>query len=227
VFLLAEKGEVKMAKRRLIGWVVVAVLLVSARAAFAEKAGVDSGKFRLGVCTSSFKGLTLYESIDKAVSLGIKWIEVYPGQRLSRERPDIKFDDSLSAELRREVKAKLAKAGVGLASYGVVKLPHDQRKWLKVIYFADDMGFESISAEPEAHTVDFIEVMSERLVMLVGLHNGSKGEQWWSPEKIVRFCDYRSHYLGACVDGKERYRGGCGPEEAKGQDNYGSFAGCG
>ncbi len=86
----------------------------AAGAPHAEKLG-----WRLGCQAYSFNRYTFYEAIDKNASLGLHYIEAYPGQKMSTEKPDAKINESLAADLRREVKAKLADCGVKLVNYGV------------------------------------------------------------------------------------------------------------
>ena len=86
----------------------------------AEKLG-----WRLGCQAYTFNQFTFYEAVDKTASLGLHYIEAYPGQKLSAEKPDVKFGDGMSPEVRAEVKQKLKDASVTLVCYGVVGLPAD------------------------------------------------------------------------------------------------------
>ena len=47
--------------------------------------------FKLAVQAWSFNRFTFYEAIDKAASLGLKYIEAYPGQKLSKDKSNITF----------------------------------------------------------------------------------------------------------------------------------------
>ena len=58
--------------------------------------------WHLGCQAYSFNRFTFYEAIDKVASLGLHYIEAYPGQRLSAENPDIRFDHHLGPELQQE-----------------------------------------------------------------------------------------------------------------------------
>jgi sugar phosphate isomerase/epimerase len=71
----------------------------------AEKMG-----WKLGCQAYSFNRFTFYEAIDKVHSLGLRWIEAYPGQSLSPEHPDIRFDHNAPDNVRQEVKSKLKEA---------------------------------------------------------------------------------------------------------------------
>ena len=62
---------------------------------------------------------TFTEAVAKTASLGLRYLEFFPGQSLSKEKPDIKTDISMTPEIRNEVKKILADAGVSAVSYGV------------------------------------------------------------------------------------------------------------
>ena len=44
--------------------------------------------WRLAIQAYTFNRFTFFEAIDKTASLGLDWIEAYPGQKLSMEQPD-------------------------------------------------------------------------------------------------------------------------------------------
>ena len=82
--------------------------------------------WRLGMQAYSFNRYTLFEAIEKTASLGLRYIEAYPGQKLSAERPDVRWDHNTGPEIRQEVKRKLEASGVRLVNYGVVGLGTDE-----------------------------------------------------------------------------------------------------
>ena len=83
----------------------------------AEKLG-----WRLGCQAYSFKNFTLFEAIDKTASLGLKYIEAFPDQALSKDHSKIKINESLPAAARQDLKKKLNDCGVKLVNYGVCNL---------------------------------------------------------------------------------------------------------
>ena len=94
---------------------------VGKRGSAAEKLG-----WRLGVQAYTFHKFTFYEAVDKVASLGLKYIEAYPGQPLSKGRPDIRTNHDMPPAIRSEVKKTLRAAGVKLVCYGVVRLRKDE-----------------------------------------------------------------------------------------------------
>src|SRR5947207_1411536 len=68
----------------------------------AEKLG-----WRLGCQAWSFNETTFYDAIDRTASLGLHFIEAFPGQKLSAKTLDVKFTEGLSPAFRKEVKSHL------------------------------------------------------------------------------------------------------------------------
>jgi sugar phosphate isomerase/epimerase len=161
----------------------------------AEKLG-----WRLGCQAYSFNRYTFYEAVEKNRSLGLRVIEAYPGQKLSAEKPDAKLNESLTPELRQEVKARLADAGIKLTNYGVCGLPKDEAASRRTFEFAKDMGIETIVSEPGPDAFDTIDKLCEEFRINVALHNHPKPSRYWSPEVVLEACKGRSKRIGACAD---------------------------
>src|SRR5262245_66554303 len=74
----------------------------------------DSASEKLGLKLSlqcwTFNRLTFFETVDKAVGLGVKYIEIYPGQTLKPGSKE-KMHRTMSDEVIAEVKKKLDDAG--------------------------------------------------------------------------------------------------------------------
>jgi sugar phosphate isomerase/epimerase len=167
----------------------------AAGAPHAEKLG-----WRLGCQAYSFNHYTFYEAIDKTASLGLHYIEAYPGQKLSPDKPDARTDESLTPELRREIKAKLADSGVKLVNYGVCGLSKDLDACRRTFAFAKDMGIETIVSEPAPDAFDTIEKLCDEYQINVALHNHPKPSRYWNPETVLELCQGRSKRIGACAD---------------------------
>lgn len=175
----------------------------------AEKLG-----WRLGCQAYSFNRFSFYEAIDKTASLGLHYIEAYPGQRLSPEKPDLKTDESLSQTDRKEIKKRLADAGVKLVNYGVVGLPADEAACRRVFDFAKDMGIETIVSEPPFDAFDIIEKLCEEYQINVAIHNHPKPSTYWNPDTVLKVCQGRSKRIGACADTGHWMRSEINPLEA-------------
>src|SRR5215471_3934905 len=82
---------------------LLAVLLPApAPAAFPDDAKI--GGFVLGCQAYTFNRFSVFEAIEKTAEAGGKTIEFYPGQKLSSEEPNVKWDHHASAEVIEKVK---------------------------------------------------------------------------------------------------------------------------
>lgn len=178
-------------------------------AANAEKLG-----WRLGCQAYSFNKFTFYEAVDKNASLGLKYIEAYPGQRLSKEKPDVTLDHNMSPEARAEVKAKLQEAGVTLVNYGVVGLSNDEAENRVVFDFAKAMGIETIVSEPPAEAFELIDRLCQEYDINMAIHNHPRPSKYWNPKKVLEVCQGRSKRIGACADTGHWMRSGVDPLDA-------------
>ena len=170
--------------------------------------------WRLGMQVYTFNRFTFYEALEKTASLGLKWIEMYPGQRLSKEKPDMKTNHRMPAEIREEVKQKLAQTGLKLVNYGVVKLPNDEAECREVFDFARDMGVETIVSEPPEEAFDLIHRLCKEYKIKVAIHNHPKPSHYWNPDKILEISNGRSKWIGACADIGHWMRSGVNPVNA-------------
>ena len=169
----------------------------------AEKLG-----WRLGCQAYSFNRFTFYEALDKIASLGLHCVEMYPGQRLSKEQPDVRTSESMSAEVRQQVKKKLAEMKIDLVCYGVTGISR------RTFEFAKDMGIETIVTEPGFDQFDEIEKLCEEFKINVALHNHPKASRYWNPDTVLQQCKGRTKRIGACADTGHWMRSGINPVEA-------------
>jgi len=175
----------------------------------------DSYKdWQLGMQAYSFNRFTFFEAVDKTKALEMKYIEVYPGQTLSKDKPDVKTDHNMSAADRKLMLQKLSDSGVKLMNYGVVPLPNDEAECRKVFDFAKDVGIQTIVSEPPEDAFDLIDRLCKEYKISVALHNHPKPSHYWDPDTVLRVCEGRSKWIGSCSDTGHWTRSGVDPLEA-------------
>jgi sugar phosphate isomerase/epimerase len=160
----------------------------------AEKIG-----WRLGCQAYSFKKFTFFEAIDKTASLGLKYIEAYPGQQLSKEN-STKFSEKLSAADRKSIKKKLADSGVNLVNYGVCPLSKKESDSRKTFDFAKDMGIETLVSEPNEDAMGMLDKLCEEYSINIAIHNHPKPAHYWNDDTVLAAVKGRSKRIGACAD---------------------------
>jgi sugar phosphate isomerase/epimerase len=159
----------------------------------------DSASEKLGIKLSlqcyTFRELTFFETVDKAAGLGIKYLEIYPGQRLepgSKER----IGHGLSEEAIAKIKKKLADAGgLRLVAYGVAGVPTDGKGARKAFEWARKMGIEVLVTETTPNDVH--DKLCREYKMRFALHNHPRT---WPPDAVLKACKGHSHLIGACCD---------------------------
>lgn len=174
----------------------------------AEKLG-----WRLGTQSWTFRDRTLFEVIDIAHVLGLKYMECYPGQPFSKGHPDVKFDVDLKPELQKELKAKFETSGVKMVSMGVVGFKNDEAECRKTFDFAKAMGLEAICCEPDEDAFDVLEKLCEEYKINLAIHDHPKPSHYWNPETVLKVAKGRSQRIGACADTGHWSRSGLVPVE--------------
>ena len=176
--------------------------------AAAEKLG-----WRLGVQAWTFRDRTAFEAIDTAAQLGLKYIELYPGQVLSPEEKDVKVGLDMSDEQRVALLRKLATAHVKAVSFGVVEFSKDEKAARKYFEFAKVMGLENISCEPEPEACEMVDKLCAEYGINAAIHDHPKPSRYWNPDTVLEAVKGRSKRMGACADTGHWSRSGLVPVE--------------
>ena len=159
----------------------------------------DSASEKLGMKLSlqcwTFRQLSFFETVDKAKELGIKYLEIYPGQKLKPGSKEV-VNRSMSEETATAIKQKLADAGgLKLVAYGVDGIPTDEAGAKKTFEWAKKMGIEVLVTETTPN--DVIDRLSTEYAIKVALHNHPTT---WPPEAVLKACKDRGKFIGSCSD---------------------------
>jgi sugar phosphate isomerase/epimerase len=173
----------------------------------AEKLG-----WRVGVHSYTFRLFSIFDAIDKAQALGVKYMSVSGSVSLDG-KDRIKTTD-LSPESMAAIQQKLAAAGIKLLNMGVVQLPADEKQSRAVFEFARKMGIGMLVAEPEPDALDTVEKLCREFNIRVAIHNHPKPSRYWNPDTVLAALEGRSPLLGACADTGHWIRSGINPVEA-------------
>lgn len=161
------------------------------------------GGFAIGCQAYSFNRYSVFEAIEKTAETGSKVIEFYPGQKLSKEEPNVSWGHTASDETIAKVKAKLKEHGIKAVNYGVVG-GKDEAEWRKIFEFAKKMGLYGITTE-DILKFDIIEPLVKEFDIRVGIHDHPRQPnnpkyQVWDPHYIVAMTKDRDPRIGACAD---------------------------
>ena len=168
--------------------------------------------WRLGTQAWSFNRFTFFEAVDKTRSLGLNWMQAYPGQKIAPDS-DAKMDWTMSEETRQAVVKKLADSNIRVAAFGVTGIPGDEEQARKMFEWAKAMGIEVIVSEPSENQFDLIDKLCQEFKIKVAIHNHPQPSHYWNPETVLKAVDGRSKWIGACVDVGHWVRSGLNPVE--------------
>lgn len=172
----------------------------------------DKLGWRVGFSTYTFRGLTLFESLDKIAATGLHYAELFSWQKLSPQHPEAQPTPALSKTLRQDLKKKASDSGVQMiACYTGL----DNAEAAKAFFeFAAEMGFESIVSEPAESLLDTVEQLATEYKVDLALHNHPQPSHYWNPDTGLKALDGRSSRMGFCCDTGHWCRCGLEPVEA-------------
>ena len=183
-------------------------------------AAFKTGGFAIGCQAYTFNRFTAFEAIEKTEQAGGKIIEFFPGQKLSKENPDLKVDhgspqvDDVVAKLQ----AKLAQHKIKAVNYGVVGIPNDEAGARKIFEFAKKLGLRAVTTE-STESIDVIEKLVKEYNIGCGYHNHPRrandaNYKVWDPNYIAELVKGRDPRVGAAADTGHWTRSGIKPVEA-------------
>lgn len=172
---------------------------------------LEHPSWKLSMQSYTFHLFSVVESLGKTEQLGLKYIEIYPGQKMGDDFGDVRFGYQLTEDEQRKLKTIAASKGVTIVSSGVWTAKRDE--WEKIFSFAKNMQMEFISAEPARDDWDLVEELAERYQIKVAVHNHPSESSYWSPEILLKSIDGRSELIGASADVGHYKRMGLDPLE--------------
>jgi sugar phosphate isomerase/epimerase len=180
----------------------------------ADYSGVLIKKMPVAVQCWTFRKFTLFEALDKIKALGVKYVEIYPGQQIEKGHAEAAVSHTMSEEQMEKVKTRLDKLGLQVVSYGVVGFENTEQEVRQVFEFAEKMGIRVIVIEPRFDDFSIIEAMVKAYDIPVALHNHPPPSKYARPETAFNFIDGLDKRIGICGDTGHWLRTGVKPTEA-------------
>lgn len=170
--------------------------------------------WQVGLAQYTFRRFSLFEMFDKMVELGIVYYEPDFFLQVDKSRPKLLINESLSAELRKEVKQRMADRGIAMSAF-YSNMGTDAQQARRIFEFTKEMGAGTIVVEPPAEAFDMIEKLADEYQVDIAIHNHPKSPQskYWSPENVLAVCKGRGKRIGACCDTGHWVRSGLDPVE--------------
>ncbi|WP_430936258.1 sugar phosphate isomerase/epimerase family protein [Saccharicrinis sp. 156] len=159
---------------------------------------IKADKWDLACQAWTFNRFTLTETLEEMEKLGIKYIELFPNQKIAADdnrTTHFSMPDKQIAEL----KAMLKKHSIKVKSYGVIS-PKKEKEWKQLFEFAKKMGIKTIVSEPVQELLPMIDGLCMEYKIRVAIHNHPDPTRYWNPEIVLKALEGRSKYMGACTD---------------------------
>ncbi len=170
-------------------------------------------KIPISVQCWTFRNFSFYETLDKAKELGVRFLQPYPGQLLSRGSKE-RFNHQLSDEQITQVKNNLKEYGISLVSYGVVGFDNKEADMKKVFDFARKLGIRTIVTEPKFDDFSLLEKMVKKYNINIAIHNHPLPSKYARPETVLEHVKGLDPRIGACADTGHWMRTGVDPVKA-------------
>jgi len=153
--------------------------------------------WKLGIQSYTFHHFTLTESIIKASSAEIKYMEAFHGQDLGNGLEGKMFtaDKTTQQKLLDFAKSK----NVKIISAGVFT-GRSREEWKQIFKTSAEMGIQIITCEPEYEDLKFIDQLANQYKIDVAIHNHPKPSLYWSPELFLDAVEGLSNRIGGCAD---------------------------
>jgi len=170
--------------------------------AAAEKLG-----FQLGIQCWTYRMVTTFEILERCQKFGIKYLEVYPGQRM---KPDsgASIGTGMSDAEIADLLAKAKTCGVKITSFGVSGIPMDDAGMKRHFEWAKKLGISILVTETTPNAA--LDKMSRDTGIRVALHNHP---QTWPVENVLAATKDLSKNCGSCSDTGHWLRAGKTPVE--------------
>ena len=160
----------------------------------------NKNNWKLSIQTWTFHKYSFLQSVEKADSLGVKFLEVYPGQKVGGDIQGA-FSYSLDKDSRDKLKQFLEYRGIKVVALGVIDKDYYNKDNLEKFFeFAKYMGISFITAEPEWNDLDEFNRLAGKYKVKVALHCHPKpSSHYWHPDSTVAAMNGRQH-IGAWPD---------------------------
>ena len=167
-----------------------------------EKASAKSPCWRLSLMSYTYRKFTLFEAIDHAKALDLKYMETFGWQAISPDMKKVQFNSEAPLSALAKVKNKLDDAGVQLSGFYAREMGKDEEASRKVLDFAKVMDIPTIICEPppEPETYEMLDKLANEYRINIAIHNHAIPSTYGDPKTALKLMTNCSKRIGACVD---------------------------
>jgi L-ribulose-5-phosphate 3-epimerase len=163
----------------------------------------------------TYRRFSLFEALDRAAEIGLRNFEPRTDLKLDTKRPDMKADENMSDDARKELISRLSDNGLSVPTiFTDFNGKPDQAK--RLFDFWSAFGTKVFTAEPPKNKdcIDMLEKLCDEYKIYLALHNHQRERsEYWCPEIVKDICTGRGPYVGATADGGQWARSNLDPVE--------------
>lgn len=179
-----------------------------------DYAAVRIKKFPVAMQCWTYRGYTFLEAIEKTRTLGIDYVQAFPGQRLSKELPaSVMFHHQMSEEHLKLVREKLGTLKMDVVAYGVVDTGRTEEEMRRVFDFAKKLGIRVIVTEPKDEDYPILDKLVKEYNIRIAVHNHPEPSKYAHPATALRYLQGLDERIGVCADTGHWMRGNLKPVE--------------
>ncbi|HTL29549.1 MAG TPA: sugar phosphate isomerase/epimerase [Tepidisphaeraceae bacterium] len=160
---------------------------------------LDKLGWKLGCQAYTFRAMSLFETLDLMHDLGMHYVEMYPGQKLSKES-STRVGPKMSQD---EVDALIAKAKeteVTLESFGVCDMGKDEKSAREVLDWAKKIGLPQVVSEPPVDRLADLDKLCQEYGIKLAIHDHPKPSLYWNCDFELKALEGKSNSIGSCAD---------------------------
>lgn len=190
-------------------WVLLVMPASSIEAQVQDRPETHLG-WELSAHTYSFRTYTVAESLERAQSIGLDAVEIYPDQKIGSGISG-SFTHHMDADSRSAIRELLAEYGIRLVAFGVI-VGQDLEDWRRIYAFSKEMGISYLVVEPDHTLLPEIGQLATEFEIKTAIHNHPAPSYYWSPEIVLESIQAaNSPFVGACADVGHWIRSGRDP----------------
>lgn len=171
-------------------------------------------EFNIAVQCWTYRKYSFFEALNKIRALGIRYVQAYPGQILSKDDQGTKFNYDLSDEKIELIRSRLKELNLSIVAFGVVGFANTEEETDKVFNFAKKLGIRKIITEPATDDYSILDKMVKKYNIEVAIHNHPTPNKYANPETVFNNIQNTDSRIGVCGDTGHWLRSGINPVEA-------------
>lgn len=142
---------------------------------------------KIAVQTYTFRGTNFEDTLKQLNSIGVKYIQAYPGQKLTADKNSGKTNLKMSDADKKIFRDLLNKYDIKVIDFGVYS-PKDDAAIKEYFDFAKEMGIPSITTETLPSALPIYEKYAKEYGIKVNVHNHhwvNGGKPYPNPKKCA------------------------------------------